>query len=431
MNYISTRKNKERVSFKEAVINGLSNNKGLYIPEDIPQLPSSFYENIETFNDHEIAFEVLKPFVKDSLSDQQLRQIISETLSFPIPVVEVQENLFALELFHGPTQAFKDVGARFMSRVLSHFYSKKKENLIVLVATSGDTGSAVANGFYNVPGVTVKILFPKGKVTPYQEYQMTSLGGNIDAIEVDGTFDDCQKLVKEAFNDDELMSQVSISTANSINVARLLPQMLYYFFAYKQLKEQLRGKKMIVSVPSGNLGNITAGLMAQKMGLPIFHFVAALNANDTFLTYLNTGTYEGKLSVPTYANAMDVGNPSNIERIIHLFHDDLKPINETISAHSFSNEQLLQEIKQCYKDNDYLLDPHGAIGKLALSQHLNENTVGVFLGTAHPQKFSEVIQKAIPSYSVKSIESDICNKKVIKNSFDDLKQIILCTAKSH
>ena len=311
MNYISTRKNDEKVSFKEAVINGLSNNGGLYFPEIIPQLPISFFDKIENLEDNEIAFKVLYPFIKGSLTAVQLKALITETINFPIPVVSVEKDIFALELFHGPTQAFKDVGARFMSRCLSHFYADKKEAITILVATSGDTGSAVANGFFNLPGVSVKILFPKGKVSPYQEYQMTGLGKNIKAIEVDGTFDDCQKLVKEAFNDNQLRKEISLSSANSINIARLLPQMLYYFFAYKQLKLKLKDKDLVVSVPSGNLGNLTAGLLAKNMGLPIKRFIAAHNANDSFNQYLKTGRLKKKASILTYSNAMDVGNPSN------------------------------------------------------------------------------------------------------------------------
>lgn len=424
MNYISIRENSEIISFKEAVTNGLSNNGGLYFPEKIPLLPLSFFENIEKFENNEIAFQVLHPFVKDSLTDQQLKNIIADTINFPIPIISVEKNIFSLELYHGPTQAFKDVGARFMSRCMSYFNQDKKENIIILVATSGDTGSAVANGFFNVPGISVKILFPKGKVSPYQEYQMTSLGKNIKAIEVDGTFDDCQKLVKEAFQDESLRKKITISSANSINVARLLPQMVYYFFAYKQLKSALNNKKMVVSVPSGNLGNITAGLLAKKMGLPIDRFIAAHNANDTFNQYLKTGKFEQKLSVLTYSNAMDVGNPSNFERIEHLYNHNLDKLRTDVSAYTFSDAETLKEIKKCFVNNDYLLDPHGAIGKLALSKSIKKDEIGVFLETAHPQKFSEIIVKSIPDYESEKVNLEECEKVNIKNQYKDLRKII-------
>lgn len=445
MNYLSTRKNgtnnEEKVSFKEAVINGLTKNSGLYFPETIPSLPTSFFENIENIEDNQIAFEVLKSFVKGSLTDEQLKQVIEQTLNFPIPVVKVEENIFSLELYHGATQAFKDVGARFMSRCLSHFYKndtennqddKTNQNVIILVATSGDTGSAVANGFFDVKGIDVKILFPKGKVSPYQEFQMTTLGKNIQAIEVEGNFDDCQKMVKEAFNDTELRKKVTLSSANSINVARLLPQMLYYFLAYKQLKIQGQlgknssnnNKKLVVSVPSGNLGNVTAGLVAKKMGLPIARFIAAHNANDTFYNYLQTGKYQQKSSVFTYSNAMDVGNPSNFERIEYMY-EDIEATKRDISAFTIDDTSTIEEIAACYKKNNYLLDPHGAIGKLALHQSLKENEIGLFLETAHPQKFSEIMQKAIPSYASEKVDLSNAKKLSIENNYDKLVEIIL------
>ncbi len=424
MKYISTRKNNESVSFKEAVINGLSNNGGLYFPESIPQLPQAFFNNIEAYSDAAIAFQALKPFVEEDLSNEQLKAIIAETLTFPTPTVPVEGNMFALELFHGPTQAFKDVGARFMSRCLSQFYAEQHQDVTILVATSGDTGSAVANGFYNVPGVQVKILFPKGKISPYQEFQMTSLGKNIQAIEVEGVFDDCQQLVKQAFNDQELRKQVTLSSANSINIARLLPQMLYYFLAYKQLKPILGDQKLVVSVPSGNLGNLTAGLIAQQMGLPITHFVAALNANDTFLQYLNTGSYTAKPSVATYSNAMDVGNPSNFERIAHLFQNDLSQIKKHVSAFSINDAATLEEIKHCYAHNNYVLDPHGAVAKLGLAQYNSPNSIGVFLGTAHPQKFAAVIQKVVPVSYGETVDLSRCKKVSMRNDYEAFKDLI-------
>lgn len=424
MNYISTRKNNEKVSFKEAVINGLSNNGGLYFPENIPQLPTSFFDNIENLEDNEIAFQVLQPFVKKSLTDKQLKAIITETINFPIPVVSVEKNIFSLELFHGPTQAFKDVGARFMSRCLSNFYTDKKEDVTILVATSGDTGSAVANGFFNLPGVAVKILFPKEKVSPYQEFQMTNLGKNIKAIEVDGTFDDCQKLVKEAFNDKELRAKILLSSANSINIARLLPQMLYYFFAYKQLKSKLNNKELVISVPSGNLGNLTAGLVAKKIGLPIDRLIAAHNANDSFNQYLKTGEFIQKDSVLTYSNAMDVGNPSNFERIEHLYNQNLNALRKDVSSNQLSDDLTIEEIKNCYHQNKYILDPHGAVGKLALSENIKENEIGVFLETAHPQKFSEIMVKAIPSYKSDTVNLKGCRKISMKKQYAELRKIL-------
>ncbi|MDG1848952.1 MAG: threonine synthase [Flavobacteriales bacterium] len=418
MKYLSTRKNNEYISFKEAVINGLTKNGGLYVPERIPEIPSDFFEQIESYEDLDIAFTVLKPFVEGSLNDEQLKSILAETLNFNIPVVPVEKNIAALELYHGPTQAFKDVGARFMSRCLSHFNADEDKEVTIIVATSGDTGSAVANGFFKVPGVAVKILFPKGKVSAYQEFQMTSLGENIHAFEIDGTFDDCQKLVKKALNDENLRTKKSLSSANSINVARLLPQMLYYFFAYKQLKKDLKGKKMVVSVPSGNLGNVTAGLVAKRMGLPIDKFIAAHNINDTFYTYLNTGEYAKKTSVLTYSNAMDVGDPSNYERIDYFYNGDLESIKKDVAACRIDDEATLKEIQECQESNNYTLDPHGAVGKLALSELLKDDEYGVFLETAHPQKFATVMKKALPDFVEETADLKDCHKTHLANNYE-------------
>lgn len=424
MKYISTRKNGERATFKDAVINGLSQNGGLYFPESIPQLPASFFDEIENCPDYEIAFRVLKPFVDESLTGDQLRQVISTTLTFPTPVVEVEKDVYSLELFHGPTQAFKDVGARFMSRCLSHFYRDQKEDVTILVATSGDTGSAVAHGFFDLPGVGVTILFPRGKVSPYQEYQMTSLGKNISVAEVDGTFDDCQKLVKEAFNDKKLRNKMALSSANSINIARLLPQMLYYFLMYKQLKPKLGNKKLVVSVPSGNLGNLTAGLVAKRIGLPVDRFISAHNANDTFCQYLSTGAFFKKASVLTYSNAMDVGNPSNFERIEHMYKGNINRMKADVSANRFSDASTVNEIEKCYKETGYILDPHGAVGKLALVEQLRDNDTGVFLETAHPQKFSKIIVKAIPDYQSEKVNLEGCNKVRIRNDYAEFRKLL-------
>ncbi|MFC2176654.1 threonine synthase [Bacteroidota bacterium] len=423
INYINTRGGNESISFKTATTNGLALDGGLYVPNVIPTLPPSFFDTIEQKSDAEIGFEVLLPLVENSLPKEALEKIVSETLSFSLPVVEVAKDTFVLELFHGPTQAFKDVGARFMSRCMSVFSDEKE--LTVLVATSGDTGSAVANGFYNVPGISVKILFPKGKVSPYQEFQMTSLGKNIQAIEVDGTFDDCQALVKQAFQDKSLRGKVSLSSANSINISRLLPQMLYYFIAYKQIKATLGNKKLVISVPSGNFGNITAGLIAQRMGLPISRFVAANNANDTFFKYLQSGNYEPKPSVTTVSNAMDVGAPSNFERIQYLFNNSLESIKSVITSYSFSDAETIEEIKSCYAKNQYILDPHGAVGKLALDQSLGNDEIGIFLETAHPLKFAEIVQKAIPDYAAKTVDLSNCSKTPMANSYAELtKQLV-------
>lgn len=424
MRYLNTRTTDEIVSFKEATLNGLGSKGGLYIPESIPFLPQSFFDKIESLCDVEIATKALLPFVEGSLSEIQLDHIVSETLSFPTPVINVKNDVYVLELFHGPTQAFKDVGARFMSRCLSNFVEPGADTT-VLVATSGDTGSAVANGFANVDGIQVKILFPKGKVSPFQEYQMTSLGGNIQALEVDGTFDDCQALVKQAFNDENLNNKIQLSSANSINVARFLPQMIYYFLAYKQLKNQLSGKKWIVSVPSGNFGNLTAGLIAKKMGLPIHQFVAANNSNSTFFEYLNTGNYDPKQSISTYSNAMDVGAPSNFERIEFLYDQKLDSIKSDILGFTISDENTLEEMKRVYSESGYILDPHGAVGHAGLLEHLKEHQLGIFLETAHPRKFESVVKKALPTYPIQDVDLSNCSKHSMDNSYEELVRIIL------
>lgn len=420
MRYINTRNPKEKVSFKEAVVKGLADDKGLYMPEYIPQLSNDFLATIATKSDLEIAMEVIKPYVADDLDEATLNRILAETLSFSTPIVPIQDNIYSLELFHGPTLAFKDVGARFMSRCLGQF--KTDEKITVLVATSGDTGSAVANGFWKVEGVEVLILFPKGKVSPFQEYQMTSLGYNIRTAEVEGVFDDCQTLVKQALCDPSLKSEMQLSSANSINIARLLPQMLYYFFAYKQLQKEHKGKELVVSVPSGNFGNLTAGLVAKRMGLPIQHFIAATNVNDTFPDFIKTGTYQPKPSVATYSNAMDVGAPSNFERLYALYNKDIAAIRKDISSFSLTDEETLAEIKRTYKETSYILDPHGAVGKLGLEKVLKPNQIGIFLETAHPKKFDTVVQKALPNVdlAIKPIEHYESTKVAIANDYNNL-----------
>jgi threonine synthase len=425
MKFVSTTANNEKVSFKTAVLKGLTNNGALYFPEQIPKLPNSFFDNIEELSNYEIAFQALQPYVQEDLSDADLKWIIEDALNFPTPVKHIKNSTYALELFHGPTESFKDVGARFMSRCLSKFEKTDDREITILVATSGDTGGAVASGFFDIKGVNVKILFPKGKVSPYQEKQMTSLGKNIKAIEVEGTFDDCQILVKQAFNDSQLRDQVVLTSANSINLARLLPQIIYYFWAYKQLKEELAGKNLVVSVPSGNLGNITAGIIAKNMGLPINRFIAAHNDNDTFTNYLHTGNYIAKPSVLTFSNAMDVGNPSNFERIAHLYHRDKDQIIKIVTSRSVTNDQTVDEMRTCYIENGYILDPHGAVGKLALEESLQFDEVGIFVETAHPNKFQDIIIKAIPEHQLKETSLDGYHKLQMANDFEQLKKILI------
>lgn len=423
MNFISTKDSNEKVTFKEATLRGLAQHKGLYVPESVPALPPSFFENISRMDDYEIAFKVMQHFAGESLPESSLRKIVEETLSFPLPVKNLSENIHVLELFHGPTMAFKDVGARFMARCLSEFTTPGK-TVKVIVATSGDTGSAVANGFYKVESVEVFILFPKGKISKFQEQQMTSLGENIKAIEVEGTFDDCQALAKQALNDQTLQSRMQLSSANSINAARFLPQMLYYFLAYKQIRSLLKEKDWIVSVPSGNFGNLTAGLYARKMGLPVHRFIAANNANDTFYQYYLSGVYQPKPSVQTYSNAMDVGAPSNFDRIMHLYNNDLERLKKDIMAATFSDEDTLEKIRATYQKMGYVLDPHGAVGLLSLEAHLQPEQTGLFLATAHPRKFEAVVQKAIPGYPANNAVIDSCFKTQIKNDYRQLVDLL-------
>lgn len=393
MKYYSTNGIVSNVSLDEAVIKGLAADKGLFMPEKIKQLPQEFFEQIDTMNLQEIAFRVAEAFFGEDIPADDLRKIVNETLNFDIPIVQVKENIYSLELFHGPTLAFKDVGARFMARMLGYFVKgDNSKSVNVLVATSGDTGSAVANGFLNVDGVQVYVLYPKGKVSEIQEKQFTTLGNNITALEIDGCFDDCQALVKSAFMDEELRCKMFLTSANSINLARFLPQSFYYFWGYAQLKRMGREREFVVSVPSGNFGNLTAGLFAKQMGLPIKHFIAANNRNDIFYNYLQTGEYNPCPSIATIANAMDVGNPSNFARIISLYNNDYNAICKDISGGTFDDRQIAEGVKRVYSETDYLLDPHGACGYLALENSLGEGQTGVFLETAHPAKFKETIE---------------------------------------
>jgi threonine synthase len=396
MKYYSTNKKVSGVSLEDAVVKGLAEDKGLFMPDTIKRIPQSFFDTLENLSFQEIAYTVADAFFGEDVEAGALKEIVYETLNFDVPLVHVVDSVYSLELYHGPTMAFKDVGGRFMSRLLGYFIKKQKKALVhVLVATSGDTGSAVANGFLGVEGIHVYVLYPKGLVSPIQECQFTTLGQNITALEVDGTFDDCQALVKAAFMDDELNAHMKLTSANSINVARFLPQSFYYFYAYAQLKKLGKEDNLVMCVPSGNFGNITAGLFAKRMGLPVKRFIAANNRNDIFLQYLQTGIYSPRPSVSTIANAMDVGDPSNFARVLDLFGGSHKAITDEISGVSYNNEQIAESLKACYTENGYLPDPHGACGYRALKEKLQPNETGVFLETAHPAKFLETVENII------------------------------------
>ena len=392
MKYYSLNHNAPNVSFEEAVVKGLAPDRGLYFPETITPLPSSFFQNIENLTNEEIAFEAIKQFVGNDIPEKNLKEIINETLCFDFPTVAVEENIYSLELYHGPTMAFKDVGARFMSRCLAYFNrNNTNRKNTVLVATSGDTGGAVASGFLGVDGVDVVILYPSGKVSDIQERQLTTLGQNIKAVEVDGVFDDCQDMVKKAFLDEGLTHK-NLTSANSINIARWLPQMFYFFFAYKQLKSL--EKQMVFSCPSGNFGNICAGIMAKRLGLPIEHFVAATNVNDTVPQFLATGTYDPKPSKATISNAMDVGNPSNFIRIQELYNKDLSAFKKDFSSYSYTDEITSATLLKIYSNSGYIAEPHGVVGYLGLKKEMTRfpNAIGIFLETAHPIKFLDTVE---------------------------------------
>ncbi len=396
MKYYSTNGKAPLADLRKAVVKGLAEDRGLYMPERIKPLPQAFFDHIDTQSFHDIACTVAEAFFGEDVPAEELREIVCDTLAFDCPVVEVEKNIYALELFHGPTLAFKDVGARFMARLLQHFIRKENSDRVnVLVATSGDTGSAVANGFLGVEGIHVYVLYPKGKVSHIQEAQFTTLGQNITAIEVDGVFDDCQALVKSAFMDAELNAHMRLTSANSINVARFLPQSFYYFNAYARMKERGLADRLVVCVPSGNFGNICSALFGHRMGLPVSRFIAANNANDIFYKYLQTGLYEPKASVQTLANAMDVGDPSNFARIYDLYKGSHADICHDISGATYSDQQIRETMVQCYADNGYVLDPHGACGYRALKEGLREGETGVFLETAHPAKFKEKVDSIL------------------------------------
>ena len=400
MNYYSLNKKAPNVTFDEAVIRGIAPDKGLYFPEEIPELPTSFWENIENLSKQEIACIAMKPFVGNTIDDDSLKEIVTDVLSFDFPIVEMEDQVATLELFHGPTMAFKDVGARFMARCLGHFLEQRNqtEEVTVLVATSGDTGGAVARGFYKVPGIKVVILYPSGKVSDIQEKQLTTLGENITAFEVDGTFDDCQAMVKQAFLDKDITDVRQLTSANSINVARWLPQLLYYLFAYKELKK--KGKPLVFSVPSGNFGNICAGMMAHRMGMPVQQFVAAVNSNTTIPRFMQSGVYAPTKTVPTISNAMDVSDPSNFVRVLQLFENDLGTLSRKLTSRSYCDNATRATVREIYEKYQYIVDPHGAVGYLGLKDYLKDHpdVYGVFLETAHPVKFLPVIEPIVGKY---------------------------------
>lgn len=431
MRYYSTNNRSKYVSLHDAVVNGLAEDRGLYMPEKINRLPEEFFKNIDKISFQEISFEVAKAFFSDDVDEKSLKDIVYDTLSFDCPVKKVCDDIWTLELFHGPTLAFKDVGARFMARLLEYFIRQEAHQTVnVLVATSGDTGSAVANGFLGVDGIHVYVLYPKGKVSKIQECQFTTLGRNITAIEIDGVFDDCQSLVKSAFMDGDLNKHMKLTSANSINVARFLPQAFYYFNAYARMKANGLAENLVMCVPSGNFGNITAGLFAREMGLPIRRFIAANNANNIFYNYLKTGVYEPKPSVQTIANAMDVGDPSNFARIYDLYNGSHDKISSIISGATYTDDEIKASVKQCFKDNGYILDPHGACGYQALKDNLKKGETGVFCETAHPAKFKDTIENIIDTeIEIPQRLSDFMKGKKqtveLSNKFDDFKTFLL------
>lgn len=426
MKYYSLNKQSPVVDFAAATILGQAPDKGLYFPETIPQVSKELIDNIENYSNEAIALEVIAPYIGDAIPKDVLEKIVSETVSFEIPLVKITDDIFSLELFHGPTLAFKDVGARFMSRCLGYFARDNKEKVTVLVATSGDTGGAVANGFYDVEGVEVVILYPSGKVSSVQEKQLTTLGKNIQALEVDGTFDECQQMVKAVFADVELNQKMQLTSANSINVARWLPQQFYYFYLWKQWQD--KENPPVVTVPSGNFGNICGGLLAQQSGLPIKHFIAACNANDTVPEFLRSGNYQPKEAVPTISNAMDVGDPSNFIRIMEIFHQQKDNLEKTLTGYTISDDQTKATLISALKEYNYLLDPHGAVAYNALQQYqvLHPNTKGVVLETAHPVKFYDVIEplinKTVPVPEV--VAEQIKKEKVSTKISADVNELI-------
>ncbi|MBP5398227.1 MAG: threonine synthase [Bacteroidales bacterium] len=430
MKWYSTNGKAPLADLKKAVVKGLAEDKGLYMPSEIKKLPTEFFDTIDTLSFQEIAFRVASAFFGEDVPAEDLRAIVNDTLAFDCPVAKVEENIYALELFHGPTLAFKDVGARFMARLLRYFTKEEKQTLNVLVATSGDTGSAVANGFLGVEGIHVYVLFPKGKVSPIQECQFTTLGKNITALEIDGVFDDCQALVKNAFMDAELNAHMRLTSANSINVARFLPQSFYYFWGYAQMKRLGLADKLVVCVPSGNFGNICSALFAQQMGLPIHRFIAANNRNDVFYNYLQTGRYTPKASVQTLANAMDVGDPSNFARIYDLYKGDHATVCSHISGAVVTDEVIRETIRSCWKANGYLLDPHGACGYRAVKDGLKDGESAFFCETAHPAKFKDTVEGIIGNSveipaRLAAFMKGKAEKTPLSKNYEDLKNYLM------
>lgn len=432
MKFYSTNNKNNLVAFETAVMQGLANDGGLFMPCEIPALEKNFFDSLEKFSFQEIASRIAEKFVGDEISKSDLSNIISQAINFPVPLVKLDDNISILELFHGPTLAFKDFGARFMAKVMGHFVKNRNTELNILVATSGDTGSAVAYGFYDTPGINVYILYPKGKVSVIQEQQLTTLDKNITALEIDGTFDDCQRLVKTAFVDNELAERKNLSSANSINIARLLPQSFYYFEAYKQIADKKR--ETIISVPSGNLGNLTAGLLAKKMGLPVSKFIGAVNANKFFAEYVNEGKFLPRPSIQTLSNAMDVGNPSNIVRIKELYTDSIEETQHDIYSESFDDAATRYGIKEIYQKFGYVIDPHGSVGYLALKNYAEKKSLkeynGIILETAHPAKFKDVIEEELKIDVEIPGRLAVCLGRVKKtvslsSNYDDLKKFLV------
>lgn len=421
MELFSTQKQVEKVNLKEAVFKGLPDDNGLFMPTEIPEIPTTFFDTIDTLSFEEIAFQVSKTLIGDEIPEDDLKELVYDAVNFPAPTVEVEENIFCLELFHGPSLAFKDFGARFMSRLMSYYLKKESKKINVLVATSGDTGSAVAQGFLGMEGIEVTILYPSGGVSKSQELQLTTLGQNITALEISGVFDDCQALVKQAFLDKDLRKSMNLSSANSINIARLIPQSFYYFHSYAQLKKEgkLNGKELVFCTPSGNFGNLCGGLIAQKMGLPVKNFIASTNLNNIVPTYLKTSTYKSKPSIATISNAMDVGNPSNFPRLVELHEGSYEKVKSNVSGAFFNDEDTRKAMSQVYENKNYIMCPHTAIGYLGVKEHLKDNQVGVFLGTADPSKFADIVQEEIKtSVEIPQRLKDIINKNKVSIKMD-------------
>ncbi|WP_299150007.1 threonine synthase [uncultured Dokdonia sp.] len=432
MHYYSLNNKAPQVTFDTAVIKGIAPDKGLYFPERIPTLPTQFWKTIEELSKEEIAYQVMQPYVGDTMDETTLREIVADVLSFDFPIVPITNHIGTLELFHGPTMAFKDVGARFMARCLGHFLKEQnqQEEVTVLVATSGDTGGAVARGFYKVPGIKVVILYPSGKVSDVQERQLTTLGENITALEVDGTFDDCQAMVKRAFLDTDITSIKQLTSANSINVARWLPQSLYYLFAYKELKKQGKADKIVFSVPSGNFGNICAGMVAHLMGMPVHHFVAAVNSNTTIPRFMKTGDYSPTPTVPTISNAMDVSDPSNFVRVLQLFENSRQLLSTKFSSYSYCDNATRGAMLDIYKKHNYTADPHGAVGYLGLKEYLKDHpdAHGIFLETAHPIKFLPAVEPVVGPLALPEQIKELMNAQkdaLAISDYQELKNYLL------